>query len=67
VQAVAHGVSDTHHAVTTMSHVLNTLPRAVRVMNALLEPILNRLVGMVAGALTLAAVTMAGWVSHTDR
>jgi hypothetical protein len=50
-----------------MSHVLNTLPRAVRVMNALLEPILNRLVGMVAGALTLTAVTMAGWVSHTDR
>jgi hypothetical protein len=64
---VAHGVSDTHHAVTAMSHGLNTLPRAVRGMNALLEPILNRLVGMVAGALALAAVTMAGWVSNIDR
>jgi len=64
---LAHGVSDIHHAVTAMSHALNTLPGAVRGTDALFEPILNGLVGMVAGALALAAVTMVGWVSNTDR
>jgi hypothetical protein len=34
---------------------------------ALHEPLLNGVVGLLAGGVALAVFTMAGWVTRTDR
>jgi predicted DNA repair protein MutK len=64
---LVHGVPALHHALGHLGETLHSLPVALSALGALHEPLLNGVVGILAGGVALAVFTMAGWVIRTDR
>jgi hypothetical protein len=55
---LVHGVALLHHAVQALGHAAGTIPGVGAVLGGLGEMLFNAFVGVVAGAIVLAAVTL---------
>jgi hypothetical protein len=55
---LVHGVPAAHHLVETVSHAATDLPGAGGTLAVLVPPLVSALVGIVAGALILGALTL---------
>lgn len=59
---LAHGIPVAHHYIEHLAQSVNVVPGIGGMLEVLVSSLLNALAGIVAGALALAGVTMAGQV-----
>jgi predicted DNA repair protein MutK len=57
---LTHGIPAAHHLIERVAHAAGTIPGVGRIVEALTPTLLSAVAGIVAGAVVLAGVTLAG-------